>query len=122
MKDFVDRMKEIKDALDVDTAAAGEEPASLEQREALLDELVELVENVDYARGGWVFKRMREWVGGVAWGGGWAGWMEWQVHVLTGSHWVGVRQAGRHWSRGHASSSSLQRGPPGITTRKIQRN
>jgi hypothetical protein len=71
MKDFADRMKEIKDALSADgeappeqqqqqqqmsSAAAdssGTAPLSLAEKEALCDELMELVESLDHARGGW---------------------------------------------------------------------
>lgn len=65
MKDFVERMKEIKDVLNSDRGQAAEsagtvEPAagsssnkeaSLAEKEALCDELMEIVESVDYARG-----------------------------------------------------------------------
>lgn len=48
MQDFVTRMKEIKASL------GGEE--SIEDKEALLDELMEIVENIDYARGEFISK------------------------------------------------------------------
>lgn len=58
MKDFVDRMAEIKKALD-EGEDAGEDVVTdqagqglkLEQRELLLDELMDLVSSIDYARG-----------------------------------------------------------------------
>lgn len=49
MKDFAERMKEIKGVLE---DQASQQPATLQDKEALLDELMEIVENVDYARGG----------------------------------------------------------------------
>lgn len=57
MKDFADRMKEITASLgsSSDGAAAegadAETDSSLAEKEQLCDELMEIVENVDYARG-----------------------------------------------------------------------
>jgi hypothetical protein len=58
MKDFADRMKEINASLAADSssgAGAGDNNSSsgtsLADKEALCDELMEIVENVDYARG-----------------------------------------------------------------------
>lgn len=55
MKDFADRMKEINASLAADSSsAAGNDSSSgtsLADKEALCDELMEIVENVDYARG-----------------------------------------------------------------------
>jgi len=48
MKDFADRMKEINSTL----GGSGDSSSSLADKEALCDELMEIVENVDYARGG----------------------------------------------------------------------
>lgn len=49
MKDFVDRMREIKAKLE---GKEGEpDAASLQEKEQMMDELMEIVENVDYARG-----------------------------------------------------------------------
>jgi hypothetical protein len=71
MKDFADRMKEIKHALSDEgqpaadqqqqqqggEAAAGGSAAagglSLSEKEVLCDELMDIVESVDCARGGW---------------------------------------------------------------------
>jgi hypothetical protein len=58
MKDFADRMKEITASLggssDGAAAEGGEADAvvSLAEKEQLCDELMEIVENIDYARGG----------------------------------------------------------------------
>lgn len=46
MKDFADRMKEINSTL----GGSGDSSSSLADKEALCDELMEIVENVDYAR------------------------------------------------------------------------
>lgn len=63
MKDFADRMKEITSTLNNNSsssstatdsqqaAADSGDGASLAEKEALCDELMEIVENVDYARG-----------------------------------------------------------------------
>lgn len=53
MKDFADRMKEINSSLSSSgaEAAAAADSSSLADKEALCDELMEIVENVDYARG-----------------------------------------------------------------------
>lgn len=53
MKDFADRMKEITTSLgsSSDAEAEGATATSLADKEALCDELMEIVENVDYARG-----------------------------------------------------------------------
>jgi hypothetical protein len=45
MKDFVERMREIKDAVE-----SPDDQRSIEEKEALLEELVEIVESIDYAR------------------------------------------------------------------------
>jgi hsp70-interacting protein len=45
MKDFVERMKEIKEAVE-----SPDDQSSLEEKEELLEELIEIVESVDYAR------------------------------------------------------------------------
>eukprot|EP00775_Hariotina_reticulata_P008959 gene8959-9135_t len=64
MKDFADRMKEIKDALSADESRLGQQEQangaagassgtthlSLAEKEALCDELMELVESLDHAR------------------------------------------------------------------------
>jgi hypothetical protein len=54
MKDFADRMKEINTSLASSSESSeGQQPGStsLADKEALCDELMEIVENVDYARG-----------------------------------------------------------------------
>lgn len=67
MKDFVERMKEIKDVLSsgsaptataaadtpgaTDAAGSSDKVATLAEQEALCDELMDIVESVDYARG-----------------------------------------------------------------------
>lgn len=54
MKDFADRMKEINTSLASSSEGSeGQQPGStsLADKEALCDELMEIVENVDYARG-----------------------------------------------------------------------
>jgi hypothetical protein len=50
MKDFADRMKEINTSLSSNSADAADS-STLAEKEALCDELIEIVENVDYARG-----------------------------------------------------------------------
>lgn len=74
MVDLGKRMADIKDSLDAagtgGSSAAGEASAtpgaSLEEREQLLDELMDLVDQIDLARGEW----KRDWAGGDAgaWG------------------------------------------------------
>jgi hypothetical protein len=63
MKDFAERMKEIKDVLDSEGqpspsgGGADQQPkapapaATLEEKEDLMDELMEIVENIDHAKG-----------------------------------------------------------------------
>ena len=65
MKDFADRMKEIKEVLDAEgqpQAPGGgggneQQPpqaaaaATLKEKEDLMDELMEIVENIDHAKG-----------------------------------------------------------------------
>jgi hypothetical protein len=54
MKDFADRMKEINTSLaSSNEGGEAQQPGStsLADKEALCDELMEIVENVDYARG-----------------------------------------------------------------------
>lgn len=55
MTDFASRMKEINSSLSSSTSAEGssDKTTTLAEQEALCDELVEIVENVDYARGQW---------------------------------------------------------------------
>jgi hypothetical protein len=53
MKDFADRMKEINTSLSSSSADAADS-STLADKEALCDELIEIVENVDYARGEYV--------------------------------------------------------------------
>ena len=56
MIDLGKRMKDIKDTLDAGEAGSGAADggsgASLEEREQLLDELMDIVESIDLARGG----------------------------------------------------------------------
>ena len=51
MKDFADRMKEINTSLSSNSSADAADSSTLAEKEALCDELIEIVENVDYARG-----------------------------------------------------------------------
>lgn len=51
MKDFADRMKEINTSLSSSSSADAADSSTLAEKEALCDELIEIVENVDYARG-----------------------------------------------------------------------
>lgn len=65
MIDLSQRMADIKDSLDAGGAGAaagdsgcgaagdGSNPASLEAKERLLDELLDIVEQIDLAKGGW---------------------------------------------------------------------
>lgn len=59
MQDFAARMKEIKAALERDddgggsggSTSAANDTGGLEEKEALLDELMDIVASIDYARG-----------------------------------------------------------------------
>ncbi len=56
MTDFVQRMKQIKGALDAAAESGVDDEGVLHEQEQMLDELQEIVESVDHARGAWQLK------------------------------------------------------------------